>query len=221
MKKISIAILIAVTTYIYFSLADNASDSIETTHHRPTAETKLTKDKEPEEGNITLSVMEKIIKKDEEKIKNPDIFPENKKYGELNEKDFVDANSFTNVFVLENDIVSKDALKRFFTIENVHELIYKVKSIPPTELSETREYQLTQMLKVFKDTHYYAESYACAGKICAMSFNYDELNKEELAEFSHFSENYTFTNATVNEFGEKQLKAVYIATDDPSQLTVR
>lgn len=139
----------------------------------------------------------------------------------LIETDFNSGESITNAFVLENDVISKDALQDFFTIENLDELILTIKNIPPTEQSETREYQLSQNLKVFDKTNYYAESYACAGRICTLSLNYDELKKEELTEFSKFSKNYTFTNTSINEYGEKQLKAIYIATDDPSKLTVR
>lgn len=222
MKKFYTITFIIITTSIYFVFFyDNHHDSNKATVKHEAKDFSATKVKDLEESNLTKIIKSEKKQNDGVELELLKKTIEDKSPKLLTEESFVDADSFTNSFVLENDIVSKEALRTFFTVKNVDEFISKVKDIAPTEQSEAREYQLTQNLKVFKNTNYYAESYACAGKICAISFNYDDLNEDELTKFSYFSKNYTFTNTTVNEHGEKKFKAIYIATDDPSQLQVR
>lgn len=139
----------------------------------------------------------------------------------LSKEIFANGESFTNAFYIEPNVISKEMLVKLLTTDDIHQVISQINAIPPSEASTDREYQLTQGLKIFKQTSFYAESYACSGKVCAISFNYDQLNDDELNQFGHFSKNYPFTTTSENEFGEKQFIGVYIATDDPSTLTMR
>ncbi|WP_394201283.1 hypothetical protein [Shewanella waksmanii] len=217
MKKIASFIIIVIISSVGLyrivaqDLTPQPSSTISTTANNAPLETNTITDKSDHIASTSSQPVKISAPQETEKAENT----------ALSKEIFLDGESFTNAFYIEPNVISKKMLIKLLTTDDIHQVISKISAIPPSQASTDREYQLTQGLKAFKQTNFYAESYACSGKVCAISFNYDQLNDDEVNQFGHFSKNHPFTTTSENEFGEKQFIGVYIATDDPSKLTMR
>ncbi|MEH8022095.1 hypothetical protein [Rheinheimera metallidurans] len=84
----------------------------------------------------------------------------------------------------------------------------------------SRENKLQLFLQESK-LQIYQESYACSGRICGVMLMVgDDTSDVELKQLHLFETNYSFYNITRDESGNKVLKAVFIETEDPSNLTL-
>lgn len=137
----------------------------------------------------------------------------------LTKSNFLSSEQFTSGYLNEDGEVSKAALEDTFKARDFEEFIAQVDSIEKSDNAAVREATLAQSLYKLDDVQIYSEHYACVGKICVVSFDFDG-NEENINELSTFTNNYSFTNIVEDENGTKKFKAVYIETNDPSTLSL-
>lgn len=91
-----------------------------------------------------------------------------------------------------------------------------------SEEAQRRKDQLTYfILNELNGVTVLEQKIECAGKVCAIELLIPSSgNDQSLNKLSQFSSNYAFEQFTETEAGDKKLKALYIATADPSQLTL-
>lgn len=141
---------------------------------------------------------------------------------------FIEGPAFSSVeqlnaaYLFSDGTVSMQSLTLTFQQDDFTSLITKLTQISSTELAAEREAKLKQTLYDEMGTQINSESYACAGKLCAVTFTSAvPVEQQVINKFAKFSGNYTFTNRVVNSHGESVTRLLLIAADDPSQLTVR
>lgn len=126
-----------------------------------------------------------------------------------------------NSFVRDDGSVSMESLSHSFAIDDFGQVIDKIDKLESDEQSALRESQLSARLYDTFGADMYDEQYSCSGDICAVTFkSADQVSEQNITQFSEFAENYTFTNHSKSEAGEAVVKMVFIATDNPSELTV-
>lgn len=69
---------------------------------------------------------------------------------------------------------------------------------------------------------FYAENYACSGKICLIEFNYNdaETTQAQLEKMRNFGSNHSFSSYTPSDNDDMIYRGLFIVTDDPSTLTM-
>lgn len=128
---------------------------------------------------------------------------------------FDDETSVDNFMQNSQGAVKQDALQEIFVDDNFAHFIKELKEVEQSDLAIARAHALQEKLNALNSSDY---EFACAGKVCALELNYQQLSDEQLAELEEFSSHYVFNNPSTNEYGENTLKAVYIHTLDPSTL---
>lgn len=141
---------------------------------------------------------------------------------------FIEGPAFSSVeqlnaaYLFSDGTVSMQSLTLTFQQDDFTNLITKLTQISSTKLAAEREAKLKQNLYDELGTQINSESYACAGKLCAVTFTSAvPVEQQVINKFAKFSGNYTFTDRAVNSHGESVTRLLLIAADDPSQLTAR
>jgi len=90
-----------------------------------------------------------------------------------------------------------------------------------SEDSQLRKDTLEQfIIDELKDVQIFDQKSDCAGEVCVMEMTYSSnSDNKSINKLSNFAKNYAFESFKTNENGDNVLKAIYIATDDPSQLS--
>lgn len=132
--------------------------------------------------------------------------------------------AFSEEFVSTEDgkeFVSKRALDDVFKTET-SQLLERMSNIEYSEIAQIRKDKLNEfILNELKDVTILQQDLECAGKVCALELTYTQSsNQASIDTLSSFSKNYSFQQFTETESGDKKLKALYIETEDPSQLTL-
>jgi hypothetical protein len=126
-----------------------------------------------------------------------------------------------STFVNDDYSVSESALRTSFLLAEFSDLINNINSVDKSALGIERESKLKETLYNELPNNFYGEEFACAGKICAVSFKYSADEKQtKFEELSAFSKNFSFFNHTKSENSEQVFKAIFIATKDPSKLSI-
>lgn len=131
---------------------------------------------------------------------------------------------FSEEFVFSDngkEFISKNALDSVFK-NDTSRLLKQMSEIVYSEEALLRKEQLNAfILDELKDVNILQQDLDCAGKICALELTYTQSsNQKSIDTIFSFSKNYSFQEFTETENGDKKLKALYIATEDPSQLTL-
>ena len=219
MKKIVISfVALAVVAYLYFT----AFDTETTTTVTNTENSSVSINKPSSHQQILIEAVQTPVDSAPENIINQDVNDGNnddffRQLNHLTEKNFHSAEQFTSAYLNDDGEVSKVALEDTFNINDFTALIERIDSIEKTEEVSLRESLLSDSIYTLDGVQIHSESYACAGKICVVSFDF-EGNDEKAGELSQFTGNYSFTNIVAGDNGAKKFKAVYIETDDPSRL---
>ncbi|WP_095497432.1 hypothetical protein [Paraferrimonas haliotis] len=115
--------------------------------------------------------------------------------------------------------VKRSALNDFFVEQDVHAFIEMMQSFDETQTSSEREVLLSQELTSL-DLPINAEELRCRSGLCVLTFNYTQLNQEQVSEIASFDSNYAFTVQVSPSSVEKRFKGIYLKTDDPTKLTL-
>jgi len=131
---------------------------------------------------------------------------------------------FSEEFVSTEDgkeFVSKKALDEVFK-NDTSILLQRMSDIEYSEIAQIRKDKLNEfILNELKDVTILQQDLECAGKVCALELTYTQSsNQASIETLSSFSKNYSFQQFTETENGDKKLKALYIATDNPSGLSL-
>jgi hypothetical protein len=140
------------------------------------------------------------------------------------EQQVLTAEVFSDEFVsTENgkEFVSKKALDDVFK-NDTSLLLQRMSDIEYSEVAQIRKDKLNEfIINELKDVTILQQDLECAGKVCAIELTYTQSsNQASIDTLSSFSKNYSFQQFTETESGDKKLKALYIATDNPSGLSL-
>lgn len=124
-------------------------------------------------------------------------------------------------FINEEGDLLKSGLESFFKAKDFDEILDALDKVGTSQKSVLRKNNLKDYFyKEYADTTH-SERFSCANKICTVTFIGDSEATEHYQNLSKFSENYIFTNNTVNEYGEGVYKMLLVETDAPSSLRVK
>lgn len=138
----------------------------------------------------------------------------------LHSTSFASEDQLNSSFLTKNDEVIQAAITGVLGNANMSNFITSVAGMERGNHALSRESKLQQLL-VDSKLQMYQESYACAGRVCGIQLTTAEQTSDaELKKLHRFGTNYSFYNITKDEHGNKVLKAVFIETDDASQLTL-
>ncbi|WP_372762780.1 hypothetical protein [Pseudoalteromonas sp.] len=188
------------------------------THTQPAAETTLST------GNAKQPIEPKALlnKAAEASVKQHNIAEQ--KVASISKLPISSPHAFSEEFVSTEDgkeFVSKKALDNVFQTDT-SQLLARMSEIDYSEQAQLRKEQLHSfILAELKDVHILQQELDCAGKVCAVELTYTQnSNQASIDTLSNFATNYSFQQFTETENGDKKLKALYIATDNPSGLTL-
>jgi len=130
--------------------------------------------------------------------------------------------NFDNAFISVTNVVSSSTLKTVITAKDFSKIIDKVNLLDKDHASVQREELLYKEFSDLIGDKFYSENFACSDKVCLIEFNYDETQttKKQLHQIRSFSKNHSFSNFSPSKNGDMVYRGVYIATDDPSKLTM-
>ena len=141
---------------------------------------------------------------------------------------FIASQAFTSAEQLDAALMDADGavmsqtLEHFFMHPQFQDIVQKIASMPTTDASQERQAQLQQQLYDSLGTDIQNETFACAGKLCTLSITTSRpVEPQKIDTLASFDSNFMFRNVTTNSHGETVTKILFIATKDPSQLTVR
>lgn len=103
----------------------------------------------------------------------------------------------------------------------MNDFLEQVSSLPTnSEFAIERQNKLNQQLLQLNNMTLFAQHIGCAGRVCALSITANELTEDNKLLLQNFDTNHSFVTATENATGELEFKAIYIYTDDPSQMVM-
>lgn len=129
-----------------------------------------------------------------------------------------DPTLFSETFVFtdnDQEFVSKSAIDNIFKM-NTEQLFNTISKVEYSEEAQIRENTLSRfIIDELNDVNVVDQQIECAGKVCAVEMIYTESNLNSINKLSTFTTNYAFEQFIDLENGDKKLKALYIATEDP------
>lgn len=141
--------------------------------------------------------------------------------GFLTSEVFSSPENLDRAFVRSDGAIERSTLSQIFRQNNFDDVVNKIRDVGYDESSLKREALLSDKLKNAFNAPIYHSNHACSGSICTVILQtVGDVSEDELRNLSRFDSNYSFTNTTENELGEKTVFALYIATEDPSTLTI-
>lgn len=140
----------------------------------------------------------------------------------LNSSAFDSADNLDSAYINEDGSVSKESLTNSFLASDFEQLVTKLRDLGNNENAIERQALLSQKMYDTLGANIYSENYSCGGNVCAVTFkSVEDIPEAQITALSNFSKNYTFKNKSIDEFGDLVMKMLFIAAEDPSQLTVR
>ncbi|MCH8492675.1 MAG: hypothetical protein LAT53_05515 [Idiomarina sp.] len=172
----------------------------------------ISTDKQSSSGSV-LSSHEESADADSKELSESDDF--------LASDAFASPENLNRAFVDANGVVNSRSLNHVFQQEDLNQIVNRIRDSGHDEVSMEREGLLYQQLADALGAKVLQSNHACSGNICAVTIqSIDEISTDELSEFARFDTNYSFTNTQVNDVGEVTVFGIYIATDDPSRLSL-
>lgn len=134
---------------------------------------------------------------------------------------FSTENDINNAYIRQDDAIYQSTLISSFKTQDFAELIESLNLVSKSSDSLENEQQLGAYLTQQYGSVISNEKYSCAGRICAVMFNYlADTDKEKLKNLHNYGTHYSFYNESVDEYDNPVMKAIFVSTDDPSKLTV-
>ncbi|ABZ74585.1 hypothetical protein Shal_0009 [Shewanella halifaxensis HAW-EB4] len=132
----------------------------------------------------------------------------------------IDETSINSFFISNQGTVNGVAITDVLTI-GMTDFIEQASSLhTSSEIAIKRQDKLSQQLLQLKDMAIYDQQLICSGQICALSLTTNELSEENRMLVSEFDSNISFVNTSDNAAGEVEFKAIYLHSEDPSQLVM-
>ncbi len=123
-------------------------------------------------------------------------------------------------FVNDTGAIERKALVNVLTT-GMNDFLEQVSSLPTnSEFAIERQNKLNQQLLLLNNMTLFEQQIGCAGRVCALSITTNELTEDNKQLLQNFDTNHSFVTATENATGELEFKAIYIYTDDPSQMVM-
>ena len=135
---------------------------------------------------------------------------------------FDSRDNFDKAFISDTNIVSSSALRTVFGTQDFTRVIEKVRTLDNDHTKIQNEENLYAQFSKLVGEKFYAENYACSGKICLIEFNYNdaETTQAQLEKMRNFGSNHSFSSYTPSDNEDMIYRGLFIATDDPSTLTM-
>ncbi|WNO59585.1 hypothetical protein [Rheinheimera sp. MMS21-TC3] len=132
---------------------------------------------------------------------------------------FLSEEALNKSFLTKSGAVIQTAIVDAMKSADFNQFLSGITDMERSSRALSRENKLQLFLQESK-LPIYQESYACSGRICGVMLMVgDDTSDVELKQLHLFETNYSFYNITRDESGNKVLKAVFIETEDPSNLT--
>ena len=140
----------------------------------------------------------------------------------LASKAFDSPASFDNAFISDTNVISSSALRTVFGTHDFTRVIEKVRTLDNDHTNVQNEENLYAQFNKLVGEKFYAENYACSGKICLIEFNYNdtETPQAQLEKMRNFGSNHSFSSYTPSDNDDMIYRGLFIVTDDPSTLTM-
>ncbi|WP_394148593.1 hypothetical protein [Shewanella atlantica] len=132
----------------------------------------------------------------------------------------LDEAAINTLFVNEQGAVNSSAMTHVLTVGMADFIEQASSSQTNSELAINRQEKLSQQLFALKGLVIYDQHTVCSGRICALSLSTNKLTEKNRKLISEFDTNISFVNTSVNTTGEVEFKAIYLHTEDPSQLVM-
>ena len=137
------------------------------------------------------------------------------------ELDFFNTDELNSAFILSNGMLNKSALEATFKASDLSTVINKIRDTEIDELGAQREQLLYDQITKVLGSNFHSESLSCRQKVCLLELTYsDMVDNVDMQAIRDFGENYIFINKSPTENNEVHFKAVLIATEDASTLTL-
>ncbi|WP_236596536.1 hypothetical protein [Pseudoalteromonas sp. GCY] len=132
--------------------------------------------------------------------------------------------SFNGQFINNNtqqESLYRSRLESFFRADT-NEILKQMSLVEYSDLANNREAKLQTFIQTrLEAVHILDETFKCAARVCMLELVVgSDSNTDVLSNMSEFDKNYSFQSKQTNEYGETTFKGLYIATDDPSKLTL-
>ncbi|WP_435274873.1 hypothetical protein ACMAZF_16720 [Psychrobium sp. nBUS_13] len=139
----------------------------------------------------------------------------------LASKAFDSSANFDNAFI-SDDVVSSSALRTVFGTQDFSRVIEKIRTLDNDHTNVQNEENLYAQFSKLIGEKFYAENYACSGKVCLIEFNYNgaEVAQVQLEKMRNFGSNHSFSSYSPSDNEDMIYRGLFIATDDPSTLTM-
>ena len=126
-----------------------------------------------------------------------------------------------SAYIRQDDAIYQTTLLNSFKAQDFAELIESLSAVERGSDSLENEQQLSSYLMQQYGSIISNEKYSCAGRICAVMFNYlPDADKEKLKNLHNYGTHYSFYNDSIDEYDNPVMKAIFVSTDDPSKLTI-
>ena len=134
---------------------------------------------------------------------------------------FSSPDSIDNAFIQSDGAIVSESLTHLLQHDNFDEVVNRIREAGYNELSSNREALLSKHLNNTLGAEVFKSDYSCSGSICVLTFqSLSDVSEQQFTELAKFDKNYSFTNTVTNDLGETTVNAVYIATEDPSTLSL-
>lgn len=124
-------------------------------------------------------------------------------------------------FIRNDDAIYERTLVSSFQTKDFNQFIMSLDSIAKDYNAIENEQQLSNYLLQQYGSRINNERYSCAGRICAVSFNYgSNSDTNSFKTLNEAGSYFSFYNTSQDEHGNPMMKAILITTDAPESLTI-
>lgn len=215
--------------YLLLDLSVNGEDEFEP-EYEPLEVTELTEPQYNDSDNMDLEHQneeDELVNSDDEFQNSDQPYTQGVEDESSQDEAFIDSEVFTSVdelnqfFSPEDGVVIEQNLEDIFSRAEFDELIYQLKILNDGEMSEYNEARLSDHIYDHFANEIFDESFACAGKVCALTLKTTTLQQEEIEYIETYTGHYVFIQNSENEHGESVYNVIFIATSDPSKMLVK
>lgn len=124
-------------------------------------------------------------------------------------------------FIRNDDAIYEKTLVSSFQTQDFNQFIMSLDSIANDYTAIENEQQLSNYLLQHYGSRINNERYSCAGRICAVSFNYaSNSDTNSFKTLNEAGSYFSFYNTSLDEHGNPVMKAILITTEAPESLTI-
>ncbi|MEH8018415.1 hypothetical protein MN202_14330 [Rheinheimera muenzenbergensis] len=124
-------------------------------------------------------------------------------------------------FIRNDDAIYEKTLVSSFQTQDFNQFIMSLDSIAKDYTAIENEQQLSNYLLQHYGSRINNEIYSCAGRICAVSFNYaSNRDTESFKTLNEAGSYFSFYSTSLDEHGNPVMKAILITTEAAESLTI-